>query len=51
MAGENPNYLDHLVSDKIKCEPSSDNKRAPCCRCKCQTFPFIEESKNFLKQG
>ena len=23
---------DHLVSAKIKCESSSDNKRAPCCR-------------------
>ena len=22
----------HLVSVKIKCEPSSDNKKVPCCR-------------------
>ena len=23
---------DHLVSVKIQCEPSSDNKKRPCCR-------------------
>ena len=28
---------DHLVSAKIKCEPSSDNKSAPCC------MSFIEK--------
>ena len=38
---------DHLVCAKIKCEPSSDNKRAPCCRFRCQIFPFIEETKTF----
>ena len=31
---------DHLVSAKIKCEPSSDNKSAPCCRSRCQICPF-----------
>ena len=35
----------HLVSAKVKCEPSSDKKSAPCCRC--QICPFIEETKNF----
>ena len=33
----------HLVSGKIKCEPSSDNKSAPCCRSRCQIRPFIDE--------
>ena len=33
---------DHLVSAKIKCESSSDNKSAPCCRFKCQICPFNE---------
>ena len=36
---------DHLVSAKIKCEPSSDNRSAPCCRSRCQICPFIEETK------
>ena len=47
MAGENPNYLDHLISVKIKCEPSSDAKSALCCRSRCQICPFIEETKTF----
>ena len=34
---------DHLVSAKNKCEPSLDNKSAPCCRC--EICPFIEENK------
>ena len=38
---------DHLVSAKVKCEPSSDNKGASCCRSRCQTCPFIEETKTF----
>ena len=38
---------DHLDSAKIKCEPSSDNKSAPCCRSRCQMCPFIEENKSF----
>ena len=38
---------DHLVSAKIKCEPSSDNKSAPCCRSRCQICAFIEETKTF----
>ena len=38
---------DHLVSAKVKCEPSSDNKSAPCCRSRCQICPFIEETKTF----
>ena len=38
---------DHLVSAKIKCEPSSDNKSAPCCRSRCQMCHFIEENKSF----
>ena len=29
------------LSAKIKCEPSSDNKSAPCCRSRCQIGPFI----------
>ena len=33
---------DHLVSAKVKCEPSSDNKSAPCCRSRCQICPFME---------
>ena len=38
---------DHLVSAKVKCEPSSDNNSAPCCRSRCQICPFIEETKTF----
>ena len=38
---------DHLVSAKVKCEPSSDNKNAPCCRSRCQICPFIEKTKTF----
>ena len=38
---------DYLVSAKIKCEPSSNNKSAPCCRSRCQIFPFIKETKTF----
>ena len=38
---------DHLVSAKIKCEPSSDNKSAPCCSSRCQICPFIEERNTF----
>ena len=38
---------DHLVSAKVKCEPSSDNKSAPCCRSRCQICPLIEETKTF----
>ena len=38
---------DHLVSSKIKCEPSSDYKSAPCCRARCQICPFIKETKTF----
>ena len=38
---------DHLVSAKIKCEPSSGNKSAPCCRSRYQICPFIEETKTF----
>ena len=38
---------DHLVSAKVKCEPSSDNKSAPCCRSRCKICPFIEETKTF----
>ena len=38
---------DHLASAKVKCEPSSDNKSAPCCRSRCQICPFIEETKTF----
>ena len=38
---------DNLVSAKVKCEPSSDNKSAPCCRSRCQICPFIEETKTF----
>ena len=37
----------HLVSAKIKCEPSSHNKSAPCCTSRCQICPFIEETKTF----
>ena len=40
----------HLVSAKIRCEPSSDNKMAPCCRSRCQICPSIEESKTFLNK-
>ena len=45
--GKPKSLKDHLVSAKIKCEPSSDNKSAPCCRSRCQIFPFIEEIKTF----
>ena len=38
---------DHLVSAKIKCESSSDNKSAPCCRARYQICPFIEENNTF----
>ena len=38
---------EHIVSAKVKCEPSSDNKRVPCCMSRCQTCPFIEETKTF----
>ena len=37
----------HLVSAKIKCESSSDNKSAPCCRSRCQICPFIVETNTF----
>ena len=33
---------DHLVSAKVKCEPSSDS-----CRSRCQICPFIAETKTF----
>ena len=29
--GKPKSLKDHLVSAKVKCEPSSDNKSAPCC--------------------
>ena len=38
---------DHLASAKVTCEPSSDNKSAPCCTSTCQICPFIEETKTF----
>ena len=38
---------DQLVSAKIKCESSSDNKSAPCCWCRCQMCPFIEETNTW----
>ena len=38
---------DHLVSAKVKCEPSSDNKSPPCCTSTYQICPFIEETKTF----
>ena len=38
---------DHLVSAKIKCELSSDNKSALYCRSRCQVCPFIKEIKTF----
>ena len=38
---------DHLVSAKVKYEPSSDNKSAPYCTSRCQICPFIEETKTF----
>ena len=31
---------DHLVSAKIKCESSSDNKNAPCCRPRMPNLSF-----------
>ena len=34
---------DHLLSAKIECESSSDNKRAPCCRSRGQFCSFLEE--------
>ena len=37
---------DHLVSAKIKHEPSSDNRNAPC-RSRYQICSFIEETKIF----
>ena len=37
----------HLISAKFKCEPSSDNKSAPCCRSRRQICPFIEETSTF----
>ena len=42
---------DQLVSAKIKCDLSSDNKSAPCCRSRCQSVPFIEETKLFKTKG
>ena len=41
---------DHLITAKIKCESSSYNKSAPCCRSRCQICPFIEETNTFAKQ-
>ena len=41
---------DHLITAKIKCESSSCNKSAPCCRSRCQICPFIEETNIFAKQ-
>ena len=38
---------DHLVSAKIICESSSDNKNAPCRRFGCQICTFIEETNTF----
>ena len=38
---------DHLVSAKVKCEPSSDNKSAPCCRSRCQICPLLRKLKLF----
>ena len=38
---------DSLVSAKIKCESSSDNNGALCCRSRCQICPFIEETNTF----
>ena len=38
---------DKLVGAKTKCEPSSDNKSAPCCMSRRQICPFIDETKIF----
>ena len=35
------------LSTKFKCEPSSDNKSALCCRFRCQICLFTEENKIF----
>ena len=54
--GDNPTMIgwrkpisltDHLVSAKIKCESSSDNKSVPCCRSRCQICPFTEKTNTF----
>ena len=42
---------DHLVSARIECEPSSDNKSALCCRSGYQICPFIEQTKTFQNKG
>ena len=42
---------DHIVSAKIKCEPSSVNKSAPCCRSRYQICPVIEETKTFQNKN
>ena len=33
-------FKDYLVSAKIKCEPSSDKRSAPCCRSRYQICRF-----------
>ena len=38
---------DYVVGSEFKCEPFSDNKSAPCCRSRCQIFPFTAETKTF----
>ena len=40
-------FKNHLLNAKIKCELSSDNKSAPCCRSRCRICPFIEEINTF----
>ena len=40
-------FKDHLVSARIKCESSSDNKNAPCCKSRYQIYSFIEETNTF----
>ena len=42
-----PNHLKITVSAKNKCEVSSDNKSAPCCRSRCQICSFIEQINTF----
>ena len=40
-------FKDHLVSARIKCELSSDNKNAPYCKSRYQICSFIEETNTF----
>ena len=44
-------FKDHLLSSKTKCESSSHNNSALCCRSRCQVCPFIEETKTFQNKG